>query len=186
MVSMGAVAEPLLYCLIGPQWYEASTYLPLICLSMSLYPLHSINLNMLKVQGRSDLYLILEIIKKFVAIAPICIGVFIDIYWMVASTIITGIISFFLNSYYSGKLIGYSSWMQIKDIAPSYGLSFLIAVSVYFIKYLPLSYWIVLPIQVIFGSVIFFFICKVIKMEEYEQVKEMVMTFICKLKKSKI
>lgn len=185
MVSMGAVAEPLIYCLIGPQWHEAATYLPLICISMSLYPLHSINLNMLKVQGRSDLYLVLEILKKIIAIGPICVGIFIDIYWMVASSVVTGIIAYFLNSHYSGKLIGYSSWMQIKDIAPSYGLSFLIAVSVYFLKYLPLSYWIILPMQIIVGTIVFFLVCKVLKNEEYVQVKEMVMTFIGKLNKSK-
>lgn len=183
MVSLGAVAEPFIFCLIGPQWHEASTYLPLICLSMSLYPLHSINLNMLKVQGRSDLYLVLEIIKKVIAIGPICIGIFIDIYWMVAATVVTGIVSFFLNSHYSGELIGYSSWMQIRDVAPSYGLSFLIAVSVYFFKFLPLSYWIVLPIQIVVGAIVFFAICKCARIPEYEQVKEMVISYLPKPKK---
>lgn len=47
MFFLGAISEPLLYCLIGPKWHEASTYLPLICISASLYPLHAINLNML-------------------------------------------------------------------------------------------------------------------------------------------
>jgi O-antigen/teichoic acid export membrane protein len=183
MVSMGAVAEPLIYCLIGPQWHEAATYLPLICISMSLYPLHSINLNMLKVHERSDLYLVLEIIKKIIAIGPICIGIFIDIYWMVASTVITGIVAFFLNSHYSGKLIGYSSWMQIKDISPSYALSFLIAVLIFPIEYLPLSYWIILPLQIIVGTIVFFIVCKVSKNEEYDQVKEMALTFIGRQKR---
>jgi len=41
MITIGVVAEPLIYCLIGPQWEEAASYLPLICLSMVLYPLHS-------------------------------------------------------------------------------------------------------------------------------------------------
>lgn len=58
MISLGAVAEPLIYCLIGPKWHEAATYLPLICISMSLYPLHAINLNMLQIQGRSDIFYI--------------------------------------------------------------------------------------------------------------------------------
>ena len=64
MFALGAVAEPLIYCLIGPKWHEAATYLPIICISMSLYPLHAINLNMLQVQGRSDIFLYLEIITK--------------------------------------------------------------------------------------------------------------------------
>lgn len=183
MISMGAIAEPMIYCLIGPQWHQAATFLPLICISLSLHPLHAINLNMLKVQGRSDLFLKLEIIKKIIAVGPICLGIFVDIYWMVAGSVVTGLIAFFLNSYYSGKLIGYSSWMQLKDVAPSYGLALLIAFSVFFFKYLPLSYWIILPIQLIVGIVVFFFVCESRKQEEYLEVKNMVLPMFKKLKK---
>ena len=183
MISMGAVAEPMIYCLIGPQWHQAATFLPLICISMSLYPLHAINLNMLKVQGRSDLFLTLEIVKKIIAIGPICLGIFVDVYWMVAGTVVTGFISFFLNSHYSGKMLGYSSWMQLKDIAPSYGLALMIALSVYFLKYLPFSYWIVLPMQIVVGIAVFFVVCKLTKMQEYEEVKDMAMHMVNKLKK---
>lgn len=188
MITMGAVAEPLLYCLIGPQWKQAASFLPLICISMSLYPLHSINLNMLKVQGRSDLFLSLEIIKKIIAIGPIFLGIFIDIYWMVAGSIVTGIISFFLNSYYSGKMIGYSSWQQIKDITPSYSLAFTIALLVYFIKYLPLGFWFVLPIQLLVATGAFFFICKITNMNEYEEVKQMLSPYYYRIvnKKTKM
>lgn len=182
MISMGAIAEPMIYCLIGPQWHQAATFLPLICIIMSLYPLHAINLNMLKVQGRSDLFLGLEIIKKIISIGPICLGIFVDIYWMLASSVVTGIIGFFLNSHYSGKFLGYSSWMQLKDIASSYGLAFLIALSVYFLKYLPLSYWVILPLQIVVGVGVFFAVCELTKMQEYEEVKELVKPVLNKLK----
>ena len=132
MFFLGAISEPLLYCLIGPKWHEAAIYLPLICLTGSTYPLHAINLNMLQVQGRSDLFLGLEIIKKSIALGPLCVGAFIGILPMLYTTIITCIISYFLNSHYSGKLLGYSSWMQLKDIAPSYGIASAIAFSVFF------------------------------------------------------
>lgn len=183
MISMGAVAEPLIYCLIGPQWHTAATYLPLICLSMSLYPLHAINLNMLQVQGRSDIYLYLEIIKKVLAIGPIFLGVFVDIYWMLIGTLITGIIAFFLNTFYTGKKLGYSSWMQLKDIAPSYGIAFLVAVSVYFLKFLPISFWIVLPMQILLGALVLFFVCERTKLEEYLEVKGMAIQIMGKLRK---
>lgn len=182
MISMGAIADPMIYCLIGPQWHQAATFLPYICVSLSLLPLHAINLNMLKVQGRSDLFLKLEIIKKFIAIGPICLGIFVDIYWMVAGSVITGFISFFLNSHYSGKFLGYSSWMQLKDIAPSYGLAFLIALSVYFLKYLPFSYWVILPIQIVVGMVVFFVFVHCKKVQEYEELKGMMMPMLKKIK----
>lgn len=185
MISMGAVAEPLIYCLIGPQWHEAATYLPLICISMSLYPLHSINLNMLQIQNRTDIFLILEIIKKTIAVGPICLGIFINVYWMLGGSIITGFIAFFLNSYYTGKRLGYSSLMQLKDIAPSYGIALLIALSVFFFKFLPFSYWIILPIQIIVGVCVFFLVCEKTQMEEYLEVKGLAKQYLMKLNRNK-
>lgn len=174
MFFLGAISEPLLYCLIGPKWHEAATYLPLICVSGSLYPLHAINLNMLQVQGRSDLFLGLEVVKKTIALGPLMVGAFVGIMPMLYTNLIIGSIAFFLNSYYSGKLLGYSSWMQIKDIAPSYCLATLVALSVFFLKYLPISYWIILPTQIILGCAILLCVCQMSKMEEYVELKRMV------------
>lgn len=183
MFALGAVSEPLLYCLIGPKWHEAATYLPLICLVGSLYPLHAINLNMLQVQGRSDLFLGLEIIKKIIGLAPLFIGAFVGIFPMLYTTVITSIISYFLNSYFSGKLLGYSSWMQIRDIAPSFAISMIMAVVVYLLKYLPISNWIILPIQIVVGILVFFILCKITKIEEYKEVLNLMKPVLNKIKK---
>ena len=170
LFSLGAVSEPLIYCMIGPKWHEAATYLPFLCISFSLYPLHAINLNMLKVQGRSDLFLGLEVIKKIISLAPLFVGAFVGILPMLWVNIFVGIIAYFLNSHYSGRLLGYSSWMQLRDIAPSYTLAIAICLSVWFLKYLPMSYWIILPLQIVVGAVVFFTLCKLFKMNEYKEI----------------
>lgn len=180
MITLGAIAEPLIYCLIGPQWDEAASYLPLICLSMVLYPLHSINLNMLQIQGRSDVFLILEICKKIIGVVPLLLGVFIGIYYMLWGVVVTGIIAFFLNSYYTGKKLNYSSWMQLKDISSSFALSFFIAFVIYFFKYLPLSYWVILPMQLVVAGILVILICEKSKMEEYIELKNIVLSLIKK------
>ena len=178
MFFLGAISEPLLYCLIGPKWHEAATYLPLICISGSLYPLHAINLNMLQVQGRSDLFLGLEIIKKVIGILPLSVCIFYGVLPMLYVNLITGSICYCLNSYFPGKLLGYTSWMQLKDIAPSYGLASLIALTVYFLKYLPITNWIILPLQLILGACIFFLVCERTRMQEYCEVKDMLRPYL--------
>lgn len=182
MFSLGAVSEPLIYCLIGEKWLEAASYLPLMCISMSLYPLHSINLNMLTVQGRSDIFLYLEIAKKVLAVLPISLGILMGIKWMLVGSIITGIIAYFLNSYYSGKKLGYSAWKQLRDVSPSYLIAFVVAVSVYFFKYLPLSYFVILPIQIVVGALVLFAICETFKMPEYTEVKTIALDAFRKIK----
>ncbi len=183
MFFLGAISEPLLYCLIGPKWHEAATYLPLICISMSLYPLHAINLNMLQVQGRSDLFLGLEIIKKIIGLLPLAVCIFYGVMPMLYVNLLTGVICYFLNSFFPGKILGYSSWMQIKDIAPSYCIAILLALSVYFAKYLPITYWIILPLQIIIGCVVLLFFCERTKMGEYIEIKNMLDSYIRKIKK---
>ena len=185
LISMGAVAEPFIYCLIGPQWHIAATFLPLICILLSSQPLHSLNLNMLQVMGRSDIFLYLEIIKKVIYIIPILLGIFFSIYWMLIGSILLSVVSFFLNTYYTGKKLGYTSWMQLKDIAPSYGLALIIAVSVYFFKYLPISNFIILPIQIIVGATVFFVICEKTRWEEYVELKSIATNYLSKLKRNK-
>lgn len=183
MLFLGAISEPLLYCLIGPKWHEAATYLPLICITGSFYPLHAINLNMLQVQGRSDLFLGLEIVKKIIGILPLSVCIMYGIMPMLYVGIVTNIICFFLNSYFPGKLLGYTSWMQIKDVAPSYGVAIIVVISVWFFKFLPVSNWIILPIQIVVGTSVFFITSKMTKVEEYNDMKELLKPFLNKFKR---
>ena len=180
---LGGISEPLLYCLIGPKWHEASVYLPFICMSSSLYPLHAINLNMLQVLGRSDLFLGLEIVKKIVGLIPLSVCIFYGVLPMLYVNLFIACINYMLNSYFSGKLLGYSSWMQFMDVAPSYGVAIITALSVYFLKYIPLSYWIILPVQIVFGISVFFLICKTTNMPEYNEIKDIVISWVSKFRK---
>ena len=184
MFALGAVSEPLLYCLIGPKWHEAATYLPLICISASTYPIHALNLNMLQVQGRSDLFLGLEIIKKTIAVGPLFIGAFVGIMPMLYTNLITTVIAFFLNSHYSGKMVGYSSWMQIKDVAPSYGIAIVVALSVFFLKFLPITNWVILPLQGIIGLITFIMLCRLFHLEEFDATINMLKPLLRKAWKS--
>lgn len=183
MFFLGAISEPLLYCLIGPKWHDAAMYLPLICISGSLYPLHAINLNMLQVQGRSDLFLGLEIIKKIIGLLPLSVCIFYGIMPMLYVNLFTGFVGYLLNSYFPGKLLGYSSWKQLRDVAPSYCIAIILAFTVYFLKFLPLSNWVILPLQLLLGIMVFLFLSEKTKREEYIELKRIVKPIIRKIKK---
>lgn len=178
MISLGAVAEPLIYTLIGTKWHTAATFLPLICISMSLYPLHAINLNILQVLGRSDIFLYLEILKKIVGLIPLIIGVFYGVYFMLLASIVTGVFGLYLNSWYTGKALGYTYWKQLKDIAPSYMTALIIAVAVYFFKFLPLQNSLILVIQIVVGLVVGLASSELFKFEEYLELKCMLIKTI--------
>jgi len=181
MFSLAAIAKPLIFALIGTQWEPCIEYLRIICIFMALYPLHAINLNMLQIKGRSDLFLKLEIIKKIIAIIPLLFGLFISIKTMLFATIFTEIIAYLLNAGCSGPLINYPIREQLKDIFPSIASSTIIAVSLFFVSTININYWILLFILFIVWMVMSHFIFRIFKIKEYQEVKNIIKTFVNKI-----
>jgi O-antigen/teichoic acid export membrane protein len=176
MVGLAAVARPLVLTLIGEKWSPSIIYLQILCFVGMFNPLHALNLEMLQVRGRSDLYLHLEIIKKIIAIPVIIIGVFYGIKAMLCGMIVNTLIAYYLNSYWSGRLINYSLFEQIQDILPSFLLALLIG-SIMFFE----SLFIIVPplalliIQVISGVSVSIGLCEFLKMKDYLFLKEIVL-----------
>lgn len=185
MLGMAACAESMIYVLIGEQWLQCVPMLQIICTYGMLYPLHALNLNMLQVQGRSDLFLRLEIIKKAIGVGPLLLGIFANIYWMLAGTFVTSIISYYLNAYYSGPFLGYSIKEQVKDILPSFGVALSMAIPVYAMSFIPLNPFVLLPLQIVAGAMITITICEVTKLSEYLELKGIVMPILNKVIKRK-
>ena len=94
---------------------------------MMLYPIHAFNLNILKIRGRSDLFLKLEVIKKVIAVVSISITFQFGVLGLVWSSVITSFSALLVNMYYSSKLINYPIYNQIKDIYPTFILALLTA-----------------------------------------------------------
>lgn len=176
MLGMAAVAEPMVRVLVGDQWLPCVPFLQILCFNLMLIPLQSINLNMLQVQGRSDLFLKLEIVKKIIAVFPICLGIFINIYWMLAGSVFTACISYYLNAYYSGIFLNYGIREQLADVLPSLGIALLMAVVVHSLSFIEINSFILLPIQLVVGAVFMWCLCEWIKRDEYVEMKNIVLS----------
>ena len=123
MIGMGALAHPLITLVLTEKWDFSAVLLQIICLSMMWYPIHSINLNLLQVKGRSDLFLKLEIIKKIVGVAIMCITVPFGLIAMCWGALASSIIALVINTHYTGILINVGFFMQIRDLLPTLAYS---------------------------------------------------------------
>lgn len=182
MLGLAAVAKPLILILIGDKWLPAVYFLQIICFSGMLYPLHAINLNILQVKGRSDLFLKLEIIKKIIAIGPILMGILYGIEYMLLGSVVTSFIAYFLNSYYSANLIGYPTMEQIKDIFPTFLISLGTALLMWCLTIFELSELILLPIQIIMGLAVAFILYEKLHLQEYMELKQLALSLLCRNK----
>ncbi|MBQ4439871.1 MAG: lipopolysaccharide biosynthesis protein [Kiritimatiellae bacterium] len=120
MVGVCACAYSILRLLYGPQWTPAAPYMMLACFSFALWPFHTINLRAIQALGRSDLFLVLEIIKKVLALIVILsafkLGVFA---WMAISAFTLGPMGVVINAWPNRKLLNYTIGMQLRDVMPT-------------------------------------------------------------------
>ncbi|MBN1186212.1 MAG: lipopolysaccharide biosynthesis protein [Bacteroidales bacterium] len=175
MAGMSSVAEPMVIALIGEKWISSVVYLQLLCFVGALYPLHALNLNMLNVQGRSDLFLRLEIIKKILAVPTIIIGIIWGIKVMILGMWFNSLFAYYLNSYYSGKLVNYSIKEQISDIVPSLFLALFMGATVFLTgRVITSGYLSKLIIQVFIGGLLTVAASEVIKFQSYLNIKEII------------
>lgn len=118
LVIIAVLAEPTFRFLFTEKWVPAVPYFQILCVTGILYPVHSYNLNVLKVKGRSDLFLKLAIVKKVLIVIGIIIGFQFGIYGLLYAQVILSVVSFLINAFYTNKFINYSAWEQTKDILP--------------------------------------------------------------------
>lgn len=123
MIGLAAVAKPFVNIMLGTQWEFCGQLLQIICFSMMWYPIHAINLNLLQVKGRSDLFLRLEIIKKILGISVLCITAPWGLIYMCYGQIFNSLVALIINTYYTGKLIQVGYLKQMRDLLPTIILS---------------------------------------------------------------
>ena len=132
MMGLAAVAEPLVLTLLKEQWLFTATLLSIICFQMMWYPIHAINLNLLQVKGRSDLFLKLEIYKKIVGVIILCITIPMVLIAMCIGGFFSSMIALIINTYYTGQLIHVGYFRQMRDLMPIFLLSISMGCIVYF------------------------------------------------------
>ena len=171
MIGMAVVAEPLVYVLLTDKWASCIPYVKLLCVVGLMFPLHIINLNVLKAQGRSDLFLKLEIIRKLILVIVIAISYRWGIIAIIYGQILQSIIAYCINCYYTGKILKYPLYEQLKDISPYLIISILMGTCVHCIQLLSFdSSLFLLIIQTVTGMTFYFVICGLFRLEALMEV----------------
>jgi len=167
MAGLVAVAKPLVEILLGKKWLPCVPFLQIYCLIYAFWPIHTANLSAIKAMGKSNVFLKLEIVKKTLGLG-ILIATIIILKTPIGIAMggaITAIISSFINAYPNKKLLDYSYFEQLWDILPSLILSIVMFFIVYSLAALKLAPMILLVIQIISGTLIYFISAKLLHFE---------------------
>ena len=118
MLGLAVVVEPAVVVLFGERWLPSAAILQVVCLAGTLWPLHTANLNVLAAQGRSDLFLRIEVLKKAIGLVVLIAASWHSLMAVAWAQVCIGVLAFFINAYYSKSFLAYGPFRQLADVSP--------------------------------------------------------------------
>lgn len=155
MLGLIVLAKPFIIVLLTEKWIDVTIYLQILCLSFMWYPIHTLNLNLLEVKGRSDLFLRLQIIKKVLGLVILIASIPFGLIWMCWGQVLYSLISLFVNTYYTGKIMNMGIFKQVTDFLPSLIYSILMGGAVFLLTNHIHSMLLQLVVGIICGIIVY-------------------------------
>lgn len=116
--TLMALAHPAVCFIYGERWLPAVPYLQVVSLTVCIVHVSIINLNLLKVKGRTDILLNISFVKKTISVIAMLCAATISVEAICWAMFLSSQFDLALNCIVSGKLINRSWWQQQLDYLP--------------------------------------------------------------------
>jgi O-antigen/teichoic acid export membrane protein len=181
MLAVASCSQSIILAFVGDKWSNSIIYLQMLSVIGIMYPLLSININLVSIVGRSDIYFKFQLISQIMSIPIIAISALWGIKAMICGMILNSFFDYYLYTRASSKFIDYTILKQLKDIFPillimltSWGIAFIIGNFLQFASIVNLS------IQALIGSFLTVLICEISKQRDYTYIKQIILEKIKK------
>jgi teichuronic acid exporter len=174
MIGLAVVAKPMVFVVLTEKWLPCVHYLQLLCIGGLPYPMHRINLTVLKAQGRSDLLLRIEILQKIMVAIAIVVTYRWGISPMICGGIATSYFGYCMSTYYSAKLLDYPITNQMRDLLPSLVLASVMGGGVYLLHSITFPNELTLLVgQVVLGGALYVSLCHLFKLRSFVEIMDL-------------
>ena len=182
MTLLAILSHSFVEVLLTKKWIAVVPLMQWLCFARMMTPISSLNLNILKASGRSDLFLWTDLSKLPLTVLNMIITIPMGIKYVALGSTIVTFICYFINAYFPGKIFGYGAKQQIRDC-----FKVIVAVLVMTAVTVPLLYFIqnqylTLIIGGIIGVISYLQVSYVLKIQELKELKLALMGVICKRK----
>jgi teichuronic acid exporter len=173
MFGLAAMARPLFAILLGEKWLPSVIMFQILCIAYAITPMHIINQNIMKIKGRSDLFLKTEIIKYVILTPLIVLGIIFGINILITGIVLFYWIGYLVNAMYSKRLIGYSTISQSIDFLPVMCIALVPALITWSLDSLfSLRYILLLPVQIILYPSLVWLLSVLFKVPAFFEMKQ--------------
>lgn len=166
-VGFAAISEEFVLLFLGEKWELIIPILAILSIARSVTPISALNLNILNAIGRSDLFLKADIVKIPIFIILLLIAVQYGIMAVAIAQLVFTLISFFINTYYPGKLFGFGAKEQLAQLTPILIASIIMFFAIAFIEVDDLLLQMILKIVV--GVILYVGICWLFKFTLFQE-----------------
>lgn len=163
LVGVIILAEPLVLTIFGAQWLPCVPILQVLGLGGLLWPLHVLNLNILKAQGRADLFFWITMLKKIFTISLTVVASYYGVIAIAWAQVVISVFAYVVNTHYTKVFLGYGGLKQLRELFVNFVAVIPMAVAVYLTKEtmqaLPLN---ILIVSSVMGGVIYWLTCRLL------------------------
>ena len=174
MIGLAIVADPFIRLVLTDTWAESIPYLQILCLALMWYPIDAINITFPNVLGHSEYYLRGVIANKVISLLALLITIPFGLKALCIGQVVTHVVFLFINSFYTGKLIQYNVFHQLKDISPILLLSLTMGLIVLLVTRMVSPTWLKLLLGILTGGMVYWCSSVLLRLEEYSFLVDLV------------
>lgn len=165
LLGLICVAKPLVIITLTEKWLLCVPFLQIFALSAITHPFQLITAQAMNAKGRPDVLLRIEIIRKISEIGLLLLALPMSVTLVAWSALVAGIIGIIATIYPNCKILKYSLLDQIKDVFPALIISAVMALITWSITYISISVYLLLPLQIIIGCLIYLILAYLFNMQ---------------------
>ncbi len=168
MAGIAAVGYDLFLVLLTEKWLPSVPYFYLLCLASSFYPMHMVNVNVIKALSKGKLYFRLNVIKYMLMTLFIIFTIQRSIMAVLGGYVLATIISSFIITCYCGRQIKYSTMSQLLDLFPIFLITLAMVAAVLLCGNLSFLPHVRLLIEILMGIVVYVILSVIFKLEAFK------------------
>lgn len=117
-ICMAVLAKPLLLVILTEKWADCAPLVSILCIGYMWIPLSILNGGILQVKGRSDLFLKIEVFKKFIAVAILFATIPLGLRWLCWGIVAYNVIDVCIIVFFTRTIINVGYIRLIQSLMP--------------------------------------------------------------------
>lgn len=172
---LAALAKPYIVFFLTEKWIDAVIYVQIFCMASLLNSANQVNLNIFQVEGRSDITLKLELVKKLIGFSIVFMLAHFNPLILAIGSACYSYFAYAINMYYANKIEHLSYSQQLKDLYPCFISGIIAAIIAYLVTLLFSTSFLQLFLGALIGLLAYLIMTKYLfKMDIYSYINEII------------